>query len=142
MAAIFPPAAQGGVPPGTNVCNGFTPQHPTVGEGPLFFSNECSTIYPDCVANALISEILAAVDILGYPYNSGRITNLGEAIAAAIAAGGAGLDISGKVDRSGDSMTGPLLLSRDPFFPSEAATKQYVDNENTTQGNTLRAYTD
>src|SRR4051812_42819927 len=29
--------------------------------------------------------------------------------------------------RAGDSMTGPLILSRDPQSPFEASTKQYID---------------
>jgi len=33
------------------------------------------------------------------------------------------------VDVSGDTMTGPLVLSGDPTSPLEAATKQYVDDE-------------
>lgn len=32
------------------------------------------------------------------------------------------------VSKSGDTMTGPLRLANDPQEPSEAATKQYVDN--------------
>ena len=33
-----------------------------------------------------------------------------------------------KVDISGDTLTGPLRLSRDPVYNNEAATKDYVDN--------------
>ena len=36
-------------------------------------------------------------------------------------------DLSGKVNKAGDTMTGPLVLSGDPSQPMEAATKQYVD---------------
>ena len=36
-------------------------------------------------------------------------------------------DLSGKVNKAGDTMTGPLVLSGDPTQPMEAATKQYVD---------------
>ena len=36
-------------------------------------------------------------------------------------------DLSGKVNKSGDTMTGPLVLPGDPTQPMEAATKQYVD---------------
>lgn len=36
-------------------------------------------------------------------------------------------DLSGKVNKAGDTMTGPLVLSGDPTHPMEAATKQYVD---------------
>lgn len=36
-------------------------------------------------------------------------------------------DLSGKVNKAGDTMTGPLVLSGDPTQAMEAATKQYVD---------------
>lgn len=36
-------------------------------------------------------------------------------------------DLSGKVNKAGDTMTGPLVLSGDPTQPMEAATKKYVD---------------
>ena len=36
-------------------------------------------------------------------------------------------DLTGKVNKAGDTMTGPLVLSGDPTQPMEAATKQYVD---------------
>lgn len=36
-------------------------------------------------------------------------------------------DLSGKVNKAGDAMTGPLVLPGDPTQPMEAATKQYVD---------------
>lgn len=36
-------------------------------------------------------------------------------------------DLSGKVNKAGDTMTGPLVLPGDPTQPMEAATKQYVD---------------
>lgn len=36
-------------------------------------------------------------------------------------------DLSGKVNKAGDTMTGPLVLPGDPTQPLEAATKQYVD---------------
>lgn len=36
-------------------------------------------------------------------------------------------DLSGKVNKAGDTMTGPLVLPGDPTQPMEAATKHYVD---------------
>ena len=36
-------------------------------------------------------------------------------------------DLSSKVDKAGDTMTGALVLPADPTKPLEAATKQYVD---------------
>lgn len=41
---------------------------------------------------------------------------------------GSALDISGKLDLAGGTMTGSLILSADPTGNLEAATKQYVDN--------------
>jgi len=119
MAAIFPPADKGGVPPGPNVCDGYTPANVVIGEGPLYVSADCTTVLTDCQLNALTSELLAAVDRLGFAYNSSRITNLGDALVDVL---------NHKVDRSGDTMLGPLLLARDPVEPMEAVTKQYCDN--------------
>jgi len=123
MAAIFPPASQGGVPPGPNVCNGYTPEHGVSGEGPLYVANDCTTTLTDCQMNALTSELLAAVDRLGFTYNSGSITNLADALTALFDSLS-----TGKVDISGDTMTGPLILAADPTVPLGAATKQYIDN--------------
>jgi hypothetical protein len=36
--------------------------------------------------------------------------------------------LNGKVNRAGDTMTGPLILYANPAAPLEAATKDYVDN--------------
>ncbi|PWT92085.1 MAG: hypothetical protein C5B54_04120 [Acidobacteria bacterium] len=115
MAGIFPPS---GVPPGVGVCNGFTPTNMVIGQGPLYASAKCTTLLPDCSFNAILSEILAAVDWLGIPYNANRVDNLGRALRE---------KFDEKVDRSGDEMTGPLLLSRDPLEPMEAATKRWVE---------------
>src|SRR5262245_34444694 len=139
MSGIFPPADKGGRPPGGNVCNGFSPTHPTIGEGPLYIAADCTTFLTDCQMNSIVSEMVALVDRLGLPWNADRVDNMATAVGPAI---GTGPDITGKVDRAGDTMTGPFFLFRDPQQLLEAATKQYVDNENTTQGNTLRAYTD
>lgn len=38
------------------------------------------------------------------------------------------IDSLGHINKAGDSMLGPLLLSRSPIDPSEAATKGYIDN--------------
>jgi len=40
-------------------------------------------------------------------------------------------DLADKLNRSGDTMTGPLVLAADPVNPLEAATKEYVDNHST-----------
>jgi len=118
MAAIFPPRDKGGVAPGANVCNGFTPTHQVNGDGPWYVSADCTTVLTDCQLNALTSELLAAVDRLGYPFNTNIITNVGDALVE---------QFSFKVSRAGDSMLGPFFLSRDPVEPMEATTKQYVD---------------
>jgi len=123
MAAIFPPSDKGGVPPGPNVCNGYTPERSVSGEGPFYVANDCTTVLTDCQLNAITSEILAAVDRLGFTYDSTRITNLADALS--------GLFNSlstGKLNISGGTMTGPLILSGDPTLPLGAATKQYVDD--------------
>src|SRR5215471_16882279 len=118
MAAIFPPLGQGGVPPGPNICNGFTPEHRVIGEGPLYVAPDCTTALTDCNFNAIISEILSAVDALGFAYNTGRVDNLGQAFTDAIAAIYRAIDL--RVLRAGDTMEGPLILSRDPIGPLEA----------------------
>src|SRR5215471_7560897 len=102
MAGIFPPADKGGRPPGGNVCNGFSPTHPVIGEGPLYAAGECSTVLKDCTFNAIVSELLAAVDALGVPFNANRVNNLGTALQAALAAFNPIL--AQKVARAGDTM--------------------------------------
>lgn len=42
------------------------------------------------------------------------------------------VDLSGLVKKTGDTMTGSLILNADPTSALEAATKQYVDSNNTT----------
>lgn len=126
-AAIFPPQAQGGVPPGPNVCNGYTPENQVIGEGPLYVSSDCTTLLTDCQLNSIVSEILAAVDELGYAYNSDRINNLGDALKDKFAIQQA--DIDRRVLRAGDTMEGPLNLWGPPANDNEAANKKYVDDE-------------
>lgn len=121
MAAIFPPIDQGGIPPGPHTPNGYTPAHIVVGEGPLYVSDECSTVLTAEQLNAITSEILAAVDKLGFSYNSSIVTNLGDALVAKFVEAG---DLY--VNVSGDTMTGSLILAHDPTQPLEAATKQYA----------------
>ena len=130
MAAIFPPADKGGVPPGSNVVNGYSPGNPVLGEGPLYVGPDCSTILTDGQMNAIVSEILAAVDELGFAYNSTRIDNLGQALRAIIEQ--INIELTAKVNRAGDTMTGTLVLAGDPVNPLDAATKQYVDSTDLT----------
>jgi hypothetical protein len=84
MAAIFPPVADGGVPPGPGVSNGYTPFSPVIGEGPHYYSNACTTKLPAPTQNAVSSEIAAAVDRLGFAFNTSIVTNLGDALVARI----------------------------------------------------------
>ena len=125
MTAIFPPAQKGGVPPGPNVCNGFSPVHPVIGEGPLYVAADCTTYLTDCQLNSLASEILAAVDALDFSFNANRINNLGDALPSKFAALQAALDA--KIARAGDTMTGPLEVPCPPANDNEAACKKYVD---------------
>lgn len=118
MAAIFPPADKGGIPPGVNVVNGYTPVNHVVGEGPLYVSSDCTTVLTSDQMNAFTSEILAAVDKLGFPYNSTHVTNLADLLVVVLNA---------KVDVSGDTMTGPLNVVHPPTAPANAVSKQYVD---------------
>jgi hypothetical protein len=57
MAAISPPPDKGGIPPGTNVVNAFTPTHAVIGEGPYYVS----PVLTDGQLNAFTSELLVAV---------------------------------------------------------------------------------
>lgn len=122
MAAIFPPADKGGVPPGPNVVNGFIPANAVIGEGPLYTSTDCTTLLTADQLNAMVSELLAAVDHLGFAFNTSRIDNLGVALSSVLTA----LQ-NEKVNRAGDAMTGPLQLPGDPVGDLHATTKAYVD---------------
>ena len=68
------------------------------------------------------------------PFNSKRITGLADPVnpqdAATKASVALIIDEVG-VPLDGATMTGPLILSRDPVEPMEAATKQYVDTRDT-----------
>ena len=137
MAGIFPPADRNGVPPGGNVCNGFSPTHPVIGEGPLYYAADCATVLDACSPNAWISEILAALDVgFGVAYNANRQDNLGTALRDAIAAIYRAIDT--RVLRAGDTMLGPLELARDPQNPMEAATRRWVIDQDGLLDNALR----
>jgi len=124
MAGIFPPS---GVPPAPEVCDGYTPINPVTGEGPLYAAPECTTTLLDCTFNAIVSEILAGVDLLGVPYNSGRVDNLGRALRDRFDSISATIDA--RVLRSGDAMTGPLELAGNPVSDMQASTKLYTDQQ-------------
>ena len=136
MAAIFPPPARGGVPPGPSIINGFSPTNPVIGEGPYYVAPQCSTVLTDAQMNALTSEVLAAVDELGFAFNTSRIDNLGQALRAAFEH--VANDIAAKVSRAGDTMSGALILSGPPANDNEAASRAYVDDVTSL----LRAYVD
>ena len=140
MAAIFPPMDKGGKPPGVSIVNGFSPIHPVTGEGPFYVAPDCSTVLTDGQLNAITSEILAAVDELGFAFNSTRIDNLGQSLSARF--NQVETDIDGKVDRSGDVMSGPLMLAGNPANNDEAANKAYVDGQTSALDSSLRQYID
>lgn len=77
MAGIFPSPT--GVP-AAQAENAYEPANAPIGGPPRFYGAECQTILYAWQLNALISEILAAVDRLGYAYNSTRVDNLGAAL--------------------------------------------------------------
>lgn len=81
MAGIFPSPT--GVP-AANTDNGYEPALAPIGGPARFYGRECQTQLYHWALNALTSEILAAVDRLGYAYNSGRVDNLGAALADVI----------------------------------------------------------
>lgn len=83
MAGIFPTPT--GVPP-ESAENAYIPAIAPIGGAPRYYGTECQTILYAWQLNALISEILAAVDRLGYAYNSTRVDNLGAALADVIGA--------------------------------------------------------
>lgn len=73
------------------------------------------------VHNNRIKNILIPVDSYdGVPKI--YVDNLFQAISSGIP------DISNKISKSGDTMTGSLSLAFDPSNPNEASTKRYVDN--------------
>jgi hypothetical protein len=83
MAGIFPSDSGGGVPP-TQADNAYTPTNiPTCPV--LYFSRDCTTTLEAAVMNAILSEIVCAVDKLGFAYNCTNICNLGEALRDIIA---------------------------------------------------------
>jgi len=140
VAAIFPPQDKGGVAPGPNVVNGFTPSHSVIGDGPLYISPNCTTILTDAQLNAITSELLAAVDDLDFAFNTTRIDNLGQALRAHFEH--VNLDIAAKVAKAGDTMSGPLVLPGPPANDNEATTKGYVDAQDAALNTDLRNYID
>jgi hypothetical protein len=138
---IFPPYNKGGVPPGPNVVCAYTPQNTVIGEGPLFVSPACSTILTDCQVNAFTSEILAAVDQLGFPFNSDRVDNLGDALV--LMRDQLNRNIDTRVAKAGDIMTGALILpSTNPTNDNEATRKGYVDGQLSSAVGTLNGRID
>jgi len=127
VAAIFPPPARGGVAPGPSVVNGFSPSNPVIGEGPYYVAPQCSTVLTDAQMNAITSEVLAAVDELGFAFNTSRIDNLGQALRALF--DHIADDLASKVARDGDTMSGALVLSGPPVNDNDAANKGYVDQQ-------------
>lgn len=59
--------------------------------------------------------------------------SMADIVRTLLSVGGGSTIVDGKVNRTGDSMTGPLYLYADPSLGLEAAPKQYVDNTITTR---------
>lgn len=77
MTGIFPDNQ--GVPPVSTV-RAYTPANEPLGCEPLYFDTSCTTVLTAEVMNSIISEIVAAVDKLGFAWNCDSITNLGDAL--------------------------------------------------------------
>lgn len=78
MSGIFPDESSGGALP-EDATNSYDPENPATCE-PRFFGRNCETFLRPDQLNALISEILCAVDTLGLPYNCSLVCNLGTAL--------------------------------------------------------------
>lgn len=81
------------------------------------FLDALETNCPAVLGSQLASDLC---ELAGYSINTGTIYD---------DVNGDGTPGTGKVDRSGDTMTGFLNLHADPATGLQAATKQYVDNK-------------
>jgi hypothetical protein len=135
LMSIFPdPVTGGGVVyrdeagnpiEGLNVQNAYSP-------APEYIINCPPTALPaDCEArvepkqiNNIVSEILAFGECLDPdgPWDCNSVTNL----CAAFDVWAAQYSPNLFIRKAGDTMTGPLILARDPIEDMEAVTKQYV----------------
>ena len=100
-----------------------------------YFSNEADVT--TAINNAITNLVDGAPDLL----------NTLNEIAAAIGDDpdfftNIATDLDGKVDVTGDTMTGDLTLANDPTSNLHAATKQYVDTAESDAVTTANAYTD
>jgi len=75
---IFPPADRAVRP--QLACNGYNPTHPVRGRGPFYAGADCDTPLTQCSYNAIISEILCAIDKLGFSYDECSVCNLADAL--------------------------------------------------------------
>jgi len=114
--------------------------------GELSFVGASTTVYAPSVAggltfdapatgsfvNVVNANAITTVDTGGLTINSGNITLNADPTLALQAAtkqyvDGSVVNITGKVNVAGDTMTGALILNADPSVALGAATKQYVD---------------
>lgn len=111
---------------------------------PLYVSTcELTALPSDCTAriearqiNAIVSELISFAECLdpNGPWDCNSLRNLCQAFAAWVSNNqGASVDYVNQQDalrvlKSGDTMTGPLVLFANPTATFEAATKQYVDS--------------
>lgn len=97
--------------------------------------NSSSTAHSD-IRSAIPTNVSDLTNDAGYTTNVGTITGVtmngtSQGTSGVVDLGTvitAHQDISGKLDKSGGTMTGALTLSGDPTSNLHAATKQYVDN--------------
>ncbi len=137
MPGIFPEHLAGGLDIRDSAGNALWPSgvERAYAPAPAFVSDCQFTALPsDCTArweprqaNAIVSELVSLAECWspGGVWTCSSLHNMCNAFntwwAPYLAA------LNGKVNRSGDTMTGMLTLYADPINPLDAATKQYVD---------------
>lgn len=72
MSGIFPNPAQGGIAPGIAVPPGYDPTNDPIGTLALYFSQNCGVRLTPEVLNAIISQIAAAIDVVGLAYDPAK----------------------------------------------------------------------
>lgn len=111
--------------------------------------NNDTTAHAD-IRDAIPTNVSDLINDAGYTTNTGTITGITMNGSSMGTSGVVNLgtvitshqDISGKLDKSGGTMTGALTLNADPTSAMQAATKQYVDNNAGGGGDMTRAVYD
>lgn len=111
--------------------------------------NNDTTAHAD-IRDAIPTNVSDLTNDAGYTTNTGTITGITMNGSSMGTSGVVNLgtvitshqDISGKLDKSGGTMTGALTLNADPTSAMQAATKQYVDNNAGGGGDMTRAVYD